>query len=163
MKGNCFIVPKFGFYFSLYRAEFLTFLDLSKCSIPDRGGVALARAIQSGNLELTTLCLSNNEIGDNTAKCFGVLFECNHTLLNLDFSWNFIRETGAKTLARGLQSNATLQSLNLSWNGIESRGVMHMGEMLHINLGLKRLDLSSTRVGPEACMVLAEGLKVARR
>jgi hypothetical protein len=35
-----------------------------------------------------------------------------------------------------------------------------MGEMLALNMGLKHLDLSHCRLGPEACLLLGEGLKV---
>lgn len=145
------------------RREFLATLDLTKCCIPDHGGVAIAEGLQEGNVLLKTLILSSNEIGDGTARAFGKLFECNHTLLYLDLSWNSIRQPGAEALSRGLQSNATLQHLNLSWNGLESKGVVYLGEMLQVNLGLKYLDLSSTRVGPDACLVLAEGIKVQQR
>jgi hypothetical protein len=32
--------------------------------------------------------------------------------------------------------------------------------MLKANMGLRKLDLSNTRLGAEACLLLAEGLKV---
>lgn len=57
-------------------------------------------------------------------------------------------------------SNATLHHLDLSWNGLENEGVMAFGEMLSMNLGIKTLNLISTRAGAEACLIVAEGLKV---
>lgn len=81
-------------------------------------------------------------------------------MLRLNLSWNAIKQSGASALADGLRRNATLQELDISWNGIESAGVASFGEALQYNLCLKYLDLSSTRVGADACLVLAEGIKV---
>lgn len=36
-----------------------------------------------------------------------------------------------------------------------------MGEMLGVNMGLKKLDVGHCRLGPEACLLLADGLKVS--
>jgi hypothetical protein len=52
--------------------------------------------------------------------------------------------------------------LVLCWNGLEAGGGTAMGEMLALNMGLKQLDLSHCRLGPEACLLLGEGLKVRR-
>jgi hypothetical protein len=49
----------------------------------------------------------------------------------------------------------------LCWNGLEAAGGAAMGEMLALNMGLKHLDLSHCRLGPEACLLLGEGLKVS--
>lgn len=57
-------------------------------------------------------------------------------------------------------SNASLHRLDLSWNGLENEGVMAIGEMLSMNLGIKELNLISTRAGAQACLIVAEGLKV---
>ncbi len=48
----------------------------------------------------------------------------------------------------------------MAWNGLENEGCGAMGEMLMANCGLKLLDLGHTRMGGEACLLLAEGLKV---
>jgi Ran GTPase-activating protein (RanGAP) involved in mRNA processing and transport len=73
-----------------------------------------------------------------------------------------LQAEGARGLARGLSANATLSKLVLSWNGLEAGGGAAMGEMLALNMGLKHLDLSHCRLGPEACLLLGEGLKVRR-
>eukprot|EP00210_Caulerpa_lentillifera_P002677 g2557.t1 len=139
--------------------EFLTKLELSKCRIPDKGGYFIANAILSGNIKLTSLNLSRNEIGNKTAVAFGAVLDRNQTLLSLNLSWNAIKHSGASALADGLSKNTTLQKLDMSWNGIENAGVASFGEALQCNFCLKYLDLSSTRVGSEACLVLAEGIK----
>ena len=71
-----------------------------------------------------------------------------------------IRADGAKALARGLAANATLAALSLAWNGLESSGGGAFGDALALNVGLRRLDLSNCRLGPDACLMLANGLRV---
>jgi hypothetical protein len=73
---------------------------------------------------------------------------------------SLLQAEGARGLARGLAANATLAKLVLCWNGLEAGGGAAMGEMLALNMGLKHLDLSHCRLGPEACLLLGEGLKV---
>eukprot|EP00878_Enallax_costatus_P018517 GHUV01019493.1.p1 GENE.GHUV01019493.1~~GHUV01019493.1.p1 ORF type:complete len:602 (+),score=224.84 GHUV01019493.1:1356-3161(+) len=140
--------------------QFLISLNLSKCNIPEAGGLQLVAALQAGNLKLRRLGMSNNALGNKTAAGFGDLLESNHTLRELDLGWNQIKADGAKALARGLAANATLSELVLCWNGIEAAGGAALGEMLALNMGLKVLDLSHCRLGPEACLLLGEGLKV---
>jgi hypothetical protein len=74
--------------------------------------------------------------------------------------WLSWQGEGAKGLARGLTANATLHTLSLGWNGLENQGGGALGEMLATNMGLRKLDLSHARLGSEACLLLAEGLKV---
>lgn len=51
----------------------------------------------------------------------------------------------------------------MCWNGLEAAGGAAMGDMLALNMGLKHLDLSHCRLGPEACLLLGEGIKVCGR
>lgn len=36
-----------------------------------------------------------------------------------------------------------------------------LGEVLGLNLGLRHLDMTSCRVGPDACLLIANGLKAS--
>eukprot|EP00775_Hariotina_reticulata_P006370 gene6370-6602_t len=143
----------------LHPTQFLVCLYLSKCSITEAGGIAIAGALAAGNLRLRLLDLSNNSLGNKSAIAFGDLLECSHTLRELNLGWNQIKADGVKGLAHGLSANATLISLTLCWNGLESGGGGAIGNMLAANMGLKHLDLSHCRLGPEACLLMAEGLK----
>jgi Ran GTPase-activating protein (RanGAP) involved in mRNA processing and transport len=66
-------------------------LNLSKCNLGEAGGLAVAGALRSGNLELRSLLLSHNNLGNKTAAAFGDLLESSHTLKELDLSWNQIK------------------------------------------------------------------------
>ncbi|GMH33627.1 hypothetical protein BSKO_01461 [Bryopsis sp. KO-2023] len=139
--------------------QFLTSLRLNKTSLGEEGVLSIVSALKNGNMKLSILSLSGTLMANKSAIAFGELFEFNHTLTELDLSWNSIKSEGAKHLARGLMSNATLHKLNLSWNGLENDGVTALGEMLMMNLGIKELNLISTRAGAEACLIISEGLK----
>lgn len=71
-----------------------------------------------------------------------------------------IRADGARAISRGLAANATLSRLSLAWNGLESDGGGPLGEVLGLNMGLRHLDIGHCRIGPEACLLIATGLKV---
>jgi len=68
--------------------QFLEHLRLNKCAIPESGGLLLVAALLNANKKLTVLSLSNNFLGNKSACLFGDLLEANHTLLELDLSWN---------------------------------------------------------------------------
>jgi hypothetical protein len=46
------------------------------------------------------------------------LLQSNHTLLELDLSWNYIREESALAVGRALRNNMALTALNLSYNTV---------------------------------------------
>ena len=68
----------------------LTKLILNKCDVPDFGGMALARALQS-NATLVELQISGNQLSDAAAAAFGKMLQMNRTLEILDLSWNNIK------------------------------------------------------------------------
>ncbi|KAG1666022.1 hypothetical protein FOA52_010932 [Chlamydomonas sp. UWO 241] len=138
--------------------QFLRSVMLSKCSIPEAGGAAIARAIANGNMVLHTLNMSNNSLGNRTAAAFGALLPSNKYLTDLDLSWNQIRAEGVSLLCDGLEENGHLRKLNLSWNGLEDVGVKRIGEMLGRNRGLRHLDLTNTRMGSGAALLVADGI-----
>jgi hypothetical protein len=71
--------------------QFLEHLKLDKCAIPESGGLLLVAALLNANKKLTVLSLSNNFLGNKSACLFGDLLEANHTLLELDLSWNQVK------------------------------------------------------------------------
>jgi hypothetical protein len=71
--------------------QFLERLQLNKCYIPEGGGMLIATALKAGNKKLRVLGMANNFLGNNSAGLFGEVMESNHTLLELDLSWNQIK------------------------------------------------------------------------
>ena len=71
--------------------QFLERLQLNKCYIPEGGGMLIATALKAGNKRLRVLGMANNFLGNSSAGLFGEVMEANHTLLELDLSWNQIK------------------------------------------------------------------------
>ncbi|GAX76994.1 hypothetical protein CEUSTIGMA_g4441.t1 [Chlamydomonas eustigma] len=138
--------------------QFLTSIKLSKCGIPEAGGIAIAKAIANSNQVLKRLVLSNNMLGNKAAEAFGEMLPGNRFLTELDLSWNMIKAEGVGQLCLGLEENIALKKLNISWNGLETAGVKLIGKMISANRGLLHLDLTNTRMGSEAAIMIAEGI-----
>lgn len=79
---------------SVHPSQFLVRLNLSKCNLGEAGGLAVAAALQAGNLQLRVLLLSHSNLGNKMASAFGDLLESSHTLKELDLSWNQIKASG---------------------------------------------------------------------
>lgn len=84
---NCSIEPPN----LLCRHQFLTSLNLNRTSLGEEGVLSIANALKNGNSKLICLKISGNSMGNKSANAFGELFEFNHTLKDLDLSWNSIK------------------------------------------------------------------------
>ncbi|CAF0899764.1 unnamed protein product, partial [Adineta ricciae] len=88
---------------------------------------------------LTTLDLSQEDIGDAHTQYLAIGLRNNTTLTTMNLSRNQIMYVGAQHLA-----DATLAILDLSCNQIGAVGVQHLSEALRTNNSLTVLDLGST-------------------
>ena len=64
--------------------------------------------------------LRNSILNDLTAEHIAAWLVHNHSLRELDISWNNITSVGATSIFRALVSNTTLESLNMSRNELQS-------------------------------------------
>ncbi|KAG0059741.1 hypothetical protein BGZ89_000158 [Linnemannia elongata] len=85
----------------------LTTLDLSENEIGDNGAVALAEALKT-NSTLTALYLGSNSIGDNGAVALSEALKTNSTLTTLNLFNNSIGDNGAEVLFEALETNLTV-------------------------------------------------------
>lgn len=69
----------------------MTSLNLNRTSLGEEGVLSIANALKNGNSKLICLKISGNSMGNKSANAFGELFEFNHTLKDLDLSWNSIK------------------------------------------------------------------------
>lgn len=97
---------------SFYRWQ-LTELSLVKTGLMDDGVLAIVRAMSNGNTSLAKLDLSANNVGNKSAAAIGDLFESNHSLRELNLSWNTIKASNPLVENSGfdlcLSSPAVLQ------------------------------------------------------
>ncbi|UJR06749.1 hypothetical protein I4U23_011037 [Adineta vaga] len=96
---------------------------------------------------LTTLELSQEDIGDAHTQYLAIGLRNNTTLTTMNLSRNQIGYVGAQHLADALRYNKTLAILDLSCNQIGAVGVQHLSEALRTNNSLTVLDLGSTCLG----------------
>lgn len=121
----------------------LKFLDVTENRIDDRGARYLATALRSSsNNGLTRLCLWMNEIGDEGAKWFGEMLECDQVLTSLDLRRNQIGDAGAASLATALRHNSTLRALNLEWNNMSVCGATQLITAVQENVALTSFGMT---------------------
>ena len=65
----------------------------------------------------------------------------NHTLANLDISYNEILDDGAMAIAECLKTNRTLKYLNVSHNDITEIGATEIVEVMKVNPVLENLEV----------------------
>jgi Ran GTPase-activating protein (RanGAP) involved in mRNA processing and transport len=90
-------------------------LDIEECSISGEEAAHLAAAL-TNNHSLTELNISFNPIGDIGAAAFGDLVSINTALTTLDMVKCGITSEGCVQLEAGLTGNNTLQSLLMAGN-----------------------------------------------
>ncbi|KAG9067205.1 hypothetical protein KI688_011987 [Linnemannia hyalina] len=84
-------------------------------------------------LDLTTLDLEDNSIGDNGAQALSEALKANSTLTTLDLSRNPIESDGAQALSEALMVNSTLTTLSLGGTSIGDNGAQALSEALRTN------------------------------
>ena len=102
-------------------------LNLSNCSIDDKGVEKIAEAIYE-NPRLQNLNISCNMIYSDGIKALSRSLKTNKTLRKLNISENIMGDQGAKYLAETIQVNETLLELDISKNEISEKGVMNILE-----------------------------------
>ncbi|XP_076843009.1 NACHT, LRR and PYD domains-containing protein 3-like isoform X1 [Brachyhypopomus gauderio] len=139
-------------------------LDLSWCSIREKGCAALCSALRSNpSSHLRELNLNYNKPGDSGVKQLSALLEDPHcTLEILHLSCCSIREKGCAALCSALRSNPSshLRELNLNHNEPGDSGVKQLSALLEDpHCTLEKLHLSWCSIRQEGCAALCSALR----
>lgn len=149
-------------------------LHLAKSDVDDEECAEFMDSMRT-NASVRLLNLSNNKIGEmeehltvfpsfvTGAMAIAAAFEANHTLTELNLSWNAIRKESALVLVKSFAHNHTLHTLNLSHNHIGDRACQYLGHALRTNKTLTKVDLSYNGIMPKGVVVLATALETHRR
>jgi hypothetical protein len=137
----------------------VTTLSLSDNNIGDEGAKAIEEALKV-NAVVTELKLGGNEIGDEGAKAIAEALKVNAVLTTLSLMENRIGDEGAIVIADALKVTAVLTKLELWNNNIGPEGAIAIAEALKVNAVVTTLDLGGNRIGVEGAKAIAEALKV---
>jgi len=161
-----------------YMISSLKVLDLSGCSIDDRGAATLGSALQSSvtavkalelNLSLSSISASG---WDDFCVC---LRDTNSSLKRLSIANCGINEEKITVLSNALLNNSTLKTLNISHNNLDSQrinvyGLMHRRSigadpwqsfssvLRHPNSGLEEIDMCGCGLTDEDVIGFANDL-----
>jgi Ran GTPase-activating protein (RanGAP) involved in mRNA processing and transport len=140
---------------SIITIETLTDLDLSENVIDGQAAFALAVFLGSSHCKLLRLIMKSANIDDDECSMFVTSLKKNHSLRELDLSYNLIGNdenlnsvkpdliTGSEALADLLESNTCcVSTLRLCWNMIRLDGAVTFATSLAVNSYLTLLDVS---------------------
>ncbi|KAF1324009.1 DNA-directed RNA polymerase, partial [Globisporangium splendens] len=141
-------------------------LNLPENHIGSKGTLKIFKSLQDPHVNLKTLDLGNNQLGDQAVK---LLIQCllnRCTLEHLDLRRNQICHA-AKATGELLRITTPLTSLNLSWNNIRGKPAQYLAKCMMENLTLTHLDLSDNTLGSNgnadaelgACLATNKSLK----
>lgn len=124
----------------------LSELNFSENRIGTKGTLKIFTSLQDPHVNLKTLDLGNNQLGDQAVK---LLIQCllnRCTLEHLDLRRNQIFHA-AKAVGELLRITTPLKSLNLSWNNIRGEPAQYLAKCMMENITLTHLDLSDNTLG----------------
>ncbi|ETO65697.1 hypothetical protein F444_17023 [Phytophthora nicotianae P1976] len=124
----------------------LKHLNFSDNRLGTKGALTIYRMLENPQINLKSLDLGNNQLGDQAVK---TLMQCllnRCTLEHLDLRRNHIFHA-AISIGELLRITTPLSSLNLSWNNIRGEPAQHLARCMMENLTLTHLDLSDNTLG----------------
>ena len=135
-------------------------LNMSGCHLTISHCVCLGQLLrhpihcQIEVLDLGGCGLTNDGVGEVVSG-----LSDNHSLRELDLSWNQIGSESAVAVATMLKTNSSVARLELESCGIGSSGGVELGAALERNKTLRDLDLSENELGDDGVRGLSAGLE----
>ncbi|KAI4893013.1 hypothetical protein NFI96_026498 [Prochilodus magdalenae] len=138
-------------------------LELSGCSIGDKGCADLSKALRSNpSSHLTELSLNGNTLGDSGVKELSDLLKSpNCKLEKLELVYCSITGEGCAAMFKALRSNpSSLRELNLNGNNPGESGVNELSDLLKDpDCTLEKLHLESCSITDGGCAALFTALQ----
>ena len=145
VAGNNFKSDNFFALKEFFAMFGIRYLNMSKCSLGDRGGYYLGECLSS-NDTLKYLNLSANNISDLGFKGIATIFKFNKSLEIFDCSCNFISNNSASELFKNLENNFCLKSINFHDNQLNDEICSDILNLLEINNRIIHINLSLNRI-----------------
>jgi len=123
-------------------------LDLSYNEISDELLITLVNLLINNRVfvNLKSLILYGNKIGDIGAKALSTYLASNTTLISLNLNNNRIGNSGVIDINLALETNHTIRDLYLSKNQYDSVGATSFGYLISRNKNISSLSISYTDV-----------------
>ena len=121
-------------------------LDLSNNDLSDKLLISLVDLLLNNRvfINLKSLKLYGNKIGDIGAKALSTYLVNNSTLISLNLNNNMIGNSGIIAINLALEKNHTLEDLYLSNNKYDSHGAKTFGNLISRNKNITILSISFT-------------------
>jgi Ran GTPase-activating protein (RanGAP) involved in mRNA processing and transport len=110
----------------------LTTIDISYNNVGHNTAKAIAESLKT-NTTLTTLMLNNTRMHSSEIVVIAKALLINQTLTTMDISYNDLGYYGAKAIAETIEINTTLTTLNFSYCNINDDGAKLIEKALEIN------------------------------
>ncbi|KAJ0399254.1 hypothetical protein ATCC90586_010090 [Pythium insidiosum] len=146
----------------------LQHLDFSENRIGSKGVATIFKGLRDPHVNLKTLNLGNNQLGDqarnqifHAARAIGELLRITTPLRSLNLAWNNIRGEPAQYLAKCMMENLTLTSLNLADNTLGNNGNAdaELAACLATNKSLRYLNVANNHIHGKSVLVFVHGLQ----
>jgi Ran GTPase-activating protein (RanGAP) involved in mRNA processing and transport len=124
--------------------------------IDSPGMTAIAEALK--NSKLTTIDISYNNVGHNTAKAIAETLKRNPTLTTLMLNNTRMHSSEIVTIAKALKINQTLTTLDISYNDLGYHGTI--AETIEINTTLTTLNFSYCNINDDGVKLIEKALEI---
>ncbi|CAF0792850.1 unnamed protein product [Adineta steineri] len=102
---------------------------------------------------ITSLSISNNQIGSEGAQHLAKILEKNTTLISIYISNEKIGAEGTIYLAKALEKNTTLTTLFIEEDNVGTQGAYHLAQALRKNTTLTHLSLEENKIATTVTLV----------
>ncbi|GLD92610.1 hypothetical protein PINS_up001189 [Pythium insidiosum] len=124
----------------------LQHLDFSENRIGSKGVATIFKGLRDPHVNLKTLNLGNNQLGDQAVKTLMQCLVNRCTIEHLDLQRNQIFHA-ARAIGELLRITTPLRSLNLAWNNIRGEPAQYLAKCMMENLTLASLNLADNTLG----------------
>jgi Ran GTPase-activating protein (RanGAP) involved in mRNA processing and transport len=126
--------------------------------IDSPGMTAIAEALKYS--KLTTIDISYNNVGHNTAKAIAESLNTNTTLTTFMLNNTRMHSSEIVVIAKALQINQTLTIIDISYNDLGYHGTKAIAETIEINTTLTILNFSYCNINDDGAKLIEKALEI---
>ena len=136
----------------------LSNLCLANNELGNEGVSALSRGLQHSSSSLQVLNVASNGCDSKVAQSIASILRHNKSLVELNISFNEIGDAGVHKIARSLTMNTTLRRLQIRKIGMSWRGAQFLGESMP-RFSVSELIMTNNAILDEGGNAILQGLE----